>query len=146
MKKIIIFDIDGTLADLTHRVHLVRTKPHNWPAFFAGVGDDDVIVELAFLADLLHKDGHKIILCSGRGKDIEKNTVDWLNKHKIKFDDIYMRAEKDYRDDTIVKSELADLIEKDHGPIFMVFDDRQKVVDMWRARGIKTLQCAKGDF
>lgn len=144
--KLIVFDIDGTLADLTHRVHLVQTKPTNWPAFFAGVKYDDPIEEVVWINNILHSAGSTIILCSGRPESTRIDTELWLDKHKIEFDELYMRADNDHRDDTLVKSDLADEIEETWWDISMVFDDRQKVVDMWRARGIKTYQCAKGNF
>jgi hypothetical protein len=33
--KAVIIDIDGTLADTTHRLHHIKSKPPNWDAFFA---------------------------------------------------------------------------------------------------------------
>jgi hypothetical protein len=35
--EIVIFDIDGTLADVSERIHRVKKKPKNWPAFFQGM-------------------------------------------------------------------------------------------------------------
>jgi hypothetical protein len=35
-KEIVIFDIDGTLSDVSERVHHLRKRPKNWKAFFRG--------------------------------------------------------------------------------------------------------------
>jgi len=63
-----------------------------------------------------------------------------------------MRKEGDHREDNIVKSELLDQIltqypqVKEQFKIAGVFEDRQQVVDMYRARGLRVFQVAKGDF
>ena len=41
--EIVIFDIDGTLADVSERIHHVRKKPKNWNAFFQGMERTEVI-------------------------------------------------------------------------------------------------------
>ena len=62
------------------------------------------------------------------------------------YERLYMRAEQDYRADDIVKSEILDQIIADGFQPDMVFDDRNRVCDMWRERGIRCLQVAPGDF
>jgi hypothetical protein len=54
-----------------------------------------------------------------------------------------MRKEGDYRDDSIVKGEIADEIEKTHNILF-VFDDRPSVVRSWQKRGIWTFDVGQG--
>jgi phosphoglycolate phosphatase-like HAD superfamily hydrolase len=50
MSKAVIFDRDGTLADLTHRIHHIKANPPNCDAFFAECGDDRVIEPIRELA------------------------------------------------------------------------------------------------
>jgi hypothetical protein len=57
-----------------------------------------------------------------------------------------MRAEKDYRKDSIVKVELLEQIRKDFANPWLWVDDRQQVVDAIRGEGIRVLQVAPGDF
>ena len=38
----IIFDIDGTVANIDHRLDYVRSHPKNWNAFDAGIPNDGV--------------------------------------------------------------------------------------------------------
>jgi hypothetical protein len=59
---------------------------------------------------------------------------------------LYMRPARDSRDDGIVKSELLDRIIADGYEPWLAIDDRDRVVEMWRARGLTCLQCAPGDF
>ena len=47
-------------------------------------------------------------------------------------------------DDKLKKQFLDDHV--DIGDVFLVVDDRQKVVNMWRENGLTTFQVDKGDF
>lgn len=145
-KKIICFDVDGTLADCSHRQIHVRQKPKRWDLFNKKMHLDTPHGDIIWLAQMLKSLGHTIIICSGRGDDYKDVTVDWLGKHGVQFDAIYMRKAKDSRADSIVKRELLDQIRIDFGEPFMVFDDRNQVVDMWRDAGVRCLQVAPGDF
>ena len=145
MDKICVFDIDGTLSDLTHRRHHVEQKPKNWPAFWAGMGDDAPHEHMIWLARSVF--GRcRIVLCSGRNEAHRDVTVAWLQKHKVPFDHLFMRSDGDFRQDSIVKVELLAQIRKEHGEPFVWFDDRQQVVDAIRGAGVKVCQVAKGDF
>jgi len=62
---------------------------------------------------------------------------------------LLMRPDGDYRPDAELKSELFDKLVDIHGfdtKDTIIFDDRQSVVDMWRARGLTCFQVAEGDF
>jgi hypothetical protein len=69
----------------------------------------------------------------------------WLDNY-ITYDHLFMRPEKDMRPDNIVKAELFDQYVRDNFDVRFVLDDRDQVVDMWRAMGIKTLQVEPGAF
>jgi uncharacterized HAD superfamily protein len=146
MRKCIIFDIDGTIADLTHRRHFVATKPKNWPAFAAAIMDDTPIEQIIDVLRMYHARGDAIILCSGREATSRDKTVDWLAKHNIPFNNLYMRPAKDYRPDDIVKEELLDQILADGYSPYMVYDDRDRLIKMWRRRGYVCAQVAEGNF
>lgn len=142
----VIFDIDGTICDLSHRRHHVATKPKNWKAFnealHLDVPNEPVVRLLNTFADA----DHKIVLCSGREAVFREQTEEWLAEHKVAYHALYMRPAKDYRDDGTVKGELLDVILADGWKPWLVIDDRDRVVAMWRARGLTCLQCAEGNF
>lgn len=146
MRKCIIFDIDGTIADLTHRRHFVSSKPKNWPAFAAGIMDDTPIEHIIDVLRMYHARGDAIILCSGREAASRDKTIAWLDKHSIPFNALYMRPTKDYRADDIVKEELLDQILADGYSPYMIYDDRDRLIKMWRRRGYPCAQVAPGDF
>ena len=141
---LICFDVDGTLADLSHRVHFWRESPKNWNMFKSEMVNDAPIEQIRNIAVMmLH--GHDVILCTGRGEDTREMTEAWLTKHNINFEKMYMRAEKDYRSDDVVKKELLDQIVIDYGKKPDIwFDDRPRVVKMLRENGVFVVDVYQG--
>lgn len=141
-----IFDIDGTLADLTHRLPLIKQEPKNWRGFFAACSADKPIEHMIKLAIDLHLSGANLIYVSGRSDECRWATEDWLRRHALPEGKVYMRKEGDHRPDHQVKVELLEQLRTDgHHPI-MAFDDRNAVVKMWREIGVPCAQVAEGDF
>ena len=142
---LVVFDIDGTLANIEHRLDYVRSKPKNWRAFDAGIPNDKVNPHVAEVFFGLRNDGHDIIFASGRNERSRDATVDWLDRKNFWCADsskLYMRKADDFRSDDIVKQEILDEIIADYGKKpDMVFDDRKRVVDMWRRNGIWVFDC-----
>ena len=147
--RTVIFDIDGTLANCEHRIHWVRSKPKNWPAFNRAMKNDTPNWDIVYLLRTFYSDGLTILIASGRSEDDRAVTEKWLNevaKVQGMYEKLYMRASKDYRSDDIVKSEILDQMRIDGYDPTIAVDDRQQVVDMWRNRGLRCLQVAPGDF
>ena len=143
----IIFDIDGTLANCEHRIHWVRSKPKNWPAFNRAMKDDTPNWDVIWMLRGWYNSGVHILIASGRSDDDRSVTETWLKDvATVSYEKLYMRASKDYRSDDIVKSEILDQMRADGYNPTVAIDDRQQVVDMWRARGLRCLQVAPGDF
>jgi hypothetical protein len=143
---IYIFDIDGTLADISHRLHFIQEKPADWRGFFVACPEDKPISEVIEIAKALAP-RHSIKLITGRSDEIEQQTSLWLNQQGIFFSDLLMRKSGDHREDSVVKAELLDrLLTYATEPIAGVFEDRKQVVDMYRAKGLRVFQVAEGDF
>jgi FMN phosphatase YigB (HAD superfamily) len=145
--KVIVFDIDGTLANITHRRHWVANKPKNWKAFNAGMVQDTPNEDIVWMLNSLRSDpNNRIVICSGRGSENRAVTEAWLKEHVGSYHALYMRDERDYRSDAIVKVELLEQITRDFARPWLWVDDRQQVVDAIRSEGIRVLQVAPGDF
>jgi len=141
---IVVFDIDGTVANLDHRLAFVRTKPKNWPAFNRSIHlDTPIQATIDVCKKYIADPTTHVIFASGRSDDTREVTTEWLDKHGMEgYDGFYMRKSGDYRCDSIVKREILDEIIKDFGrKPDMVFDDRPRVVKMWRAEGIWVFDC-----
>lgn len=133
----VLFDLDGTLADNEHRSHFVRIKPRNWRAFFLAQDKDSLIEPIGHIVRETYKHGlHKVIIFTARPDDYKEMTEAWLKKHNIPYHAIYMREGKDNRDDEIIKKEMLDKVKQDGYKPIAVFDDRPKVVRMYRREGL----------
>ncbi len=142
--EIVIFDIDGTLADVSKRVHHLNKKPKDWDAFFKGIPQDKAIYSMIRLCNILYEAGLNILLCSGRSEQYRPETVEWLTQQGVKYHELLLRRDQDKRSDAVVKRELLSGI--DRSKILFVVEDRKGVVEMWRSEGLVCLQCAPGDF
>jgi uncharacterized HAD superfamily protein len=142
---LICFDIDGTLADINHRVHYWRDSPKNWNMFKAEMVNDTTIEQICSIAREMWSGGHIVILCTGRGEENRKVTADWLLKHGIEYNELYMRLGDDRRGDDIVKKELLDKIVIEFGQKPDIwFDDRPRVVKMLRENGVFVVDVYQG--
>ena len=167
-KKTVIFDLDGTLANIDVRRDK-SMKPNgklNWDIFAAPDSiknwdkPNDPVVKMA---KLFHQDGFKIVIFSGRNDRGFDATIDWLTWWDVPFDLLVMRPDK-FKDkswpiadgnpatpdmrfmpDEILKKKMLDTF-VDINDVFLVVDDRDKVVKMWRDLGLNTFQVAPGDF
>lgn len=147
----VICDIDGTAAQIDHRIHFVRVpegQKKDWKSF---LHPDNLVQDLPNLwcKELVNSlsERNVIVFCSGRSDNTRKVTQEWLDKNGFKNDWLFMRHRNDHRTDYIVKEILLDFeIKTRFNNIKFSIDDRQQVVDMWRNRGITCLQCANGDF
>ena len=135
-------DIDGTLAHMNG-----RRGPFEWH----NVGLDDVDMVIACIVQTLAESEYRgqreyqVIVMSGRDESSRIATTEWLSKHGILWDYLFMRPEGDMRPDNIVKAELFDTYVRDNFDVQFVLDDRPQVCRMWRAMGLKVLQVADPD-
>lgn len=136
MKKAVIFDLDGTLAERNCRP----------PYSFDKVGMDIVNEPIKKLLCEMKYLGYCIIITTGRPFACERQTISWLLYNRIPYDQIFFRRSGDCRKDDIVKSEMYETFIKDKYDVLFVVDDRDQVVKMWRELGLTCLQCNYGDF
>lgn len=135
-----VFDLDGTLADCSHRLHHLDAK--DWRSFFAACGEDKLIEHVRLIFWRLAGDGNRVEIWSGRSDECRAETEAWLERHDLYPDALLMRTAGDKRPDDMVKAEFLN----GGGWPDVIFDDRKRVVDMWRSKGIACFQVAAGDF
>jgi len=140
----IVFDLDGTLADTTHRLHFIQRDPKDWDAFHRACVDDPPIQEMIDTLVSLHDD-HFIEIWTGRSELVRKETVEWLAWHAVPYGQMLMRPIGDHRPDDVLKAGwLSQVLPITR--ITLAFDDRKRVADMWRRHGIRCCLVAEGDF
>ena len=140
-----VFDIDGTLADASHRVHYINNKPKNWSAFYEACRGDAVIEPIAKIARLMLANAYPIAYVTGSPEKYRYITMEWLFKHHIWDVNavLIMRADGDKRPDDIVKPELFNQLPY---PVTAIFEDRTRVVQKWRELGYTCLQVCDGNY
>lgn len=146
MKDKIIVDLDGTLANIEHRRHLVKKPNHRWREFFERCVDDTPVFPVIRAVQVLCRAGYEVHIFSGRGEEVRPQTERWLNQNMVPYNTLRMRPEKSYTPDEILKRSwlLEDPTFKPS--VLLVLDDRDKVVRMWRDEGLTCLQVAPGNF
>ena len=142
----IIFDIDGTLMDISHRKKFVEQRPKDWNSFRDETPNDTPHKDVFQIAIALQKAGHNIIIASGRNKSQRAITLKQLMAEGLVFIDLFMRSDKDFRSDVVLKKEMLGAMRRKGYNPKMVFDDRSSVVQMWRDEGLRVAQVAPGDF
>ncbi len=151
MKKTIIFDLDGTLALIDKRRD-VSTKPNgklDWNKFFdpSNIKLDVPNPPVVKLAQLFAQDGFNIVILSGRSDRTINTTRSWLTKNRIPFNKLVLRDSKTnhFTPDDVLKKDFLDK-HVDINDVFLVVDDRDRVVKLWRSLGLNTFQVADGNF
>ena len=87
----VVVDIDGVLSDAATRQHYLEAPRRDWQAFFDACGDDPVIEEMRVLLDLLEP-GIRVILLTARPARVHLLTAAWLERYKIRWNLLIMRA------------------------------------------------------
>ena len=149
-QQTVIFDLDGTLALIDKR-RVLAAKPNgkiNWKTFFApeniSLDEPNLPVIASFKA--MKAAGFRVGIFSGRDSISRQQTEDWLAQHGIQPDFLFMRMQGSFTPDGVLKKEWLDQEMAAGHEIMCVFDDRDKVVKMWRENGISCFQVAPGNF
>lgn len=141
-----IVDLDWTLlnSDKRHEVCRKEDGKLDYSRYFSDemLALDEPVQHLANLINTL-KDTYKIVVVSWRSNICEDKTLSML---PIKYDAIFMRNYFDHRDDVVVKQDILNLIK----PLLfledtIVFDDRKRVIDMWRKNWLYVFNCSQKD-
>lgn len=136
-RHVIVFDIDGVLADARHRAHHVAGRPRDWDAFFDAAAADTVI-EAGRRAVLNAAAGGDVVLVSGRPERLRGATVQWLARHGFPSLPLHLRSDTDRRPAAMIKAAILSGL---GGPavITQVHDDDAEVVDTLRQAGYEVV-------
>ena len=156
MKNTVIFDLDGTLALIEKRrikagksADGKETKKMDWDVFHdpSNIHLDEPNIPVIKMAQMFAEDGFTIIIFSGRSDKTKFTTRSWLTHNRVPFQKLVMRDSKTnhYIPDDILKKDMLDKY-VDINDVFLVVDDRNKVVKMWRSLGLTVFQVADGNF
>ena len=150
MKNTIIFDLDGTLVnvDARRKIAIKQNGKMDWNKWFdpSNIKFDTPNDTVIKMAQLFAEDGFNIVIFSGRSDKTKHTTLDWLTHNKVPFNKLVMRdKDRHFMPDNDLKKQLLNE-HVDIDDVFLVVDDRQQVVDMWRSLGLKVFQVDDGNF
>jgi len=143
---ILVIDIDGTIADLTHREFLVADKGHeDWDAFFSDdlVYKDRVIPGALEGYNIFYEMCEKVYIVSGRPERSWKATEEWLIENGFNFpkmfggiilrpDDLHMPSHEFKR--MVMQSVI--IPENSEKAKYIFIDDEEKNLEMFSAYGL----------
>lgn len=153
MTLVAIFDIDGTIADVTHRLPLILDPKvygakKQWTKFHEACEHDSKIEPVTkFLTTIANLD-YEIWLFTARPEWTRELTAQWLRRHSIPYSRLRMRDDDDYSCDVDVKRHMYhhEIATAGEASVQFVVEDRTRVVEMWRSLGLICLQCAPGNY
>jgi len=139
----VVFDLDGTMADIKHRLFTIETKKQDWDSFRALCHQDEPIRQIIQVCQAMYKAYHYVEIWSGRAEKTRDLTEAWLEAHNVPYHALRLRPGDDDRRDVDVKEGW---LRAEPCSIDLVFDDRKRLVEMWRRNGVRCCQVAEGDY
>jgi phosphoglycolate phosphatase-like HAD superfamily hydrolase len=136
--SIVVFDLDGVLADVRHRLHLVQGRRRNWDAFFAAAPRDPVLAEGVAAARTAQAGGHAVAYLTGRPERCREDTLTWLAEHDLPPGELFMRPERDRRPARFTKVAALRRLARTHA-VAAVVDDDPAVIEAVAAAGFPVL-------
>jgi hypothetical protein len=122
-RPLAVVDIDGVVADVRHRLHLLERQPKQWEKFFALADDDPPLAEGVRLVTELAA-GHDIVWLTGRPERTRRATVRWLAEHGLPpGTQLLMRSDRDYRPARQTKREELRRLQRRRQIAVIVDDD-----------------------
>lgn len=131
----VVFDIDGVVADVRHRLHFLDDKPKNWAGFFAAAPADPALAEgLSFAQSVAHD--HEIVWLTGRPESMRNQTMNWLRDQRLPVHQLIMRRRGDHRPARIVKLDALRVLAASE--IELLVDDDPDVINAAAEAGFPT--------
>ncbi|MCW2715381.1 MAG: nucleotidase [Frankiales bacterium] len=137
-RLVAVFDIDGVLADVRHRVHHVEGRRRDWTAFFAAAPYDTPLAEGVALAVESAKECD-VLYVTGRPEQCRTATLQWFERHGLPPGELCMRSARDRRPARVAKPEM--LARALRGRIVaLVVDDDEQVCRAYEQAGFRVLR------
>ncbi|MFP5218607.1 MAG: hypothetical protein ACLGIG_02560 [Actinomycetes bacterium] len=137
-RPLAVFDIDGVLADVRHRVHHVERRPKDWDAFFAAAVDDPPLQQGLALARASAQDC-EVVYVTGRPERCRRDTLEWFRRHGLPEGRLVMRDSGDRRPARFAKPQLLRRLARGR-VVAVVVDDDEQVCDAYEAAGFRVMR------
>lgn len=132
--RIAFFDIDGVLANDTHRVEHALAK--EWDLYFKprSVAADPVWPQGRAALEAAQADGWEIAYLTGRRDDLRPTTADWLARNQFPAGILHMRPFGTKKPLANLKADiLTDILAVSEKAQLVLYDDDPEVVRLVRS-------------
>lgn len=136
MADAMIFDMDGTLANVSSIRHHITKPNRNFDAFHSESVNCPANTQPWWAAYFFGQLGMDILIVTARKEKYLYHTLWWLMDQQLTWNEIYMRGDKDGRPDYEVKRDILAQIRRDGYNPVLAFDDNPAVVALWEENNI----------
>ena len=133
-----VFDLDGTLADVRHRLHHLERSPKDWDGFFRAARHDPPLEVGVALARESARDCD-VAYVSGRPERCRADTLDWLARHDLPDGELSLRRPGDRRPARLAKPPALRRLAGSR-LVAVVVDDDDAVCDAYERAGWPVLR------
>lgn len=140
----VIFDVDGTLANVDPFLYHIRGGKKDYDAFHEASIDALPNVSVLEMLNNAAADGHAIVIVTARREHWRPHTSMWMAKNNIRSHAMFMRGNDDYRPDYEIKKDILDRILSTWNVVHAV-DDNPAVIKLWEEHGITTTKIGTWD-
>lgn len=134
----ILYDVDGTLADVSGLRHYVTGADRNFDKFHRESVNAPPIQWVVDHARQTYDIGWKVLIVTARSDKYKNSTGFWLAMYEIPHHDLFMRRQGDSRPDYEVKKDILRTIRQAYTPL-MAVDDNPNVIRLWQEEGLSTI-------
>lgn len=136
LPRVVVFDIDNTLMDETHRAKYRESG--DWDTYFDLCHLDTPLKHIIKLTHEYKNKGYEVWVMSGRSESILDKTIASLKEHNVYFDNIKLRGLDNKMPDFVIKPawtrKLIGIERIDY-----VYDDTDAVIEGFRKYGLNTI-------
>jgi len=143
MRDAVIFDMDGTLCDVSGIHHFIEGEERDFDAFHGAAIDCPPHPHVVEAVATARESGKAVLVVTSRPSKWRDYTIMWLDRHEIAYDRLYMRFEADFRNDYVIKADILKAITKDGFEPSHAWDDSPKVIALWLENGIEVTEVSR---
>jgi len=142
----VVFDIDGVLSNADYRQHFLADRSRrDWRAFFDACGGDTLIEEVGRLAELLDP-GLVVVLLTGRPLRVQPVTMEWLDRHGLRWDLLIMRTSGDYSAAREFKRQTVSELRDRGFDLRLALEDDPRNREMFHDEGVPCIYIHSGYY
>lgn len=141
----VVFDIDGVLCNADERQHFLSDGRRDWKSFFAACGGDTLIEETSRLIPLISADV-AVVLLTGRPLEVQQTTIEWFDRHDLRWDLLIMRDRGDYTASLTFKQQTVRKLKTMGFDLQLAFEDDVRNQEMFQNEGVPCMYVHSGYY